>query len=105
MPKREDWPMFDLDTFIADCRAALAADRSHGFVREVNVATLEAPGQSGTTVLHEMDLDAGVTPSVARQETGEQIFDDLRGSAHPQQSCPSGLESVGSFPQRIRVRQ
>jgi hypothetical protein len=27
--------MFDLDTFIGDCRAALAADPSHGSVREV----------------------------------------------------------------------
>ena len=27
--------MFDLDQFIGDCRAALAADRSHKRVREV----------------------------------------------------------------------
>jgi hypothetical protein len=27
--------MFDLDQFIADCRSALAADKSHKLVREV----------------------------------------------------------------------
>ena len=27
--------MFDLDQFIADCRAALAADKSHKNVREI----------------------------------------------------------------------
>jgi predicted metal-dependent enzyme (double-stranded beta helix superfamily) len=43
MPKSEDWPMFDLDRFIADCRAALAADRSHAFVREVVARTVSDP--------------------------------------------------------------
>ena len=28
-------PMFDLDQFVADCRDALAADKSHKLVREV----------------------------------------------------------------------
>ena len=29
--------MFDLDQFIADCRAALAADKSHKNVREIAI--------------------------------------------------------------------
>jgi len=35
--------MFDLDQFIADCRAALAADRSHKFVREVVARAVSDP--------------------------------------------------------------
>jgi predicted metal-dependent enzyme (double-stranded beta helix superfamily) len=36
--------MFDLDRFIEDCRAALAADRSHKLVREVVERTVADPG-------------------------------------------------------------
>jgi predicted metal-dependent enzyme (double-stranded beta helix superfamily) len=36
--------MFDLDRFVADCRAALAADRSHKFVREVVARAVSDPG-------------------------------------------------------------
>jgi len=32
--KNKDVTMFDLDTFVADCRSALAADKSHKSVRE-----------------------------------------------------------------------
>jgi predicted metal-dependent enzyme (double-stranded beta helix superfamily) len=35
--------MFDLDQLIADCRAALAADPSHKFVREVLARTVSEP--------------------------------------------------------------
>ena len=35
--------MFDLDQFIADCRAALAADPSHRFVREVVARAVAEP--------------------------------------------------------------
>jgi predicted metal-dependent enzyme (double-stranded beta helix superfamily) len=35
--------MFDLDQFIADCRAALAADRSHRHVREVVARAVSDP--------------------------------------------------------------
>ena len=28
-------PMFNVDQFVSDCRAALAADKSHRYVREV----------------------------------------------------------------------
>jgi predicted metal-dependent enzyme (double-stranded beta helix superfamily) len=35
--------MFDLDQFIADCRAALAADRSHKLVREVVARAVSDP--------------------------------------------------------------
>ena len=35
--------MFDLDQFIADCRTALAADRSHKFVREVVARVVSEP--------------------------------------------------------------
>src|SRR5262250_3374549 len=35
--------MFDLDQFIADCRAALAADPSHKFVREVVARAVSDP--------------------------------------------------------------
>ena len=35
--------MFDLDTFIADCRAALAADKSHKSVREVLARAVSEP--------------------------------------------------------------
>jgi predicted metal-dependent enzyme (double-stranded beta helix superfamily) len=35
--------MFDLDRFIADCRAALAADRSHKLVREVVARAVSEP--------------------------------------------------------------
>src|SRR5665213_4027095 len=35
--------MFDLDQFVADCRAALAADRSHKSVREVVARTVSNP--------------------------------------------------------------
>jgi predicted metal-dependent enzyme (double-stranded beta helix superfamily) len=35
--------MFDLDQFIADCRAALGADRSHKLVREVVARALSDP--------------------------------------------------------------
>ena len=35
--------MFDLDQFIADCRSALAADRSHKLVREVVARTVSDP--------------------------------------------------------------
>ena len=35
--------MFDLDTFIADCRAALAADKSHKSVREVLARAVSDP--------------------------------------------------------------
>jgi predicted metal-dependent enzyme (double-stranded beta helix superfamily) len=36
--------MFDLDRFIADCRAALAQDRSHKGVREVVARAVSEPG-------------------------------------------------------------
>jgi len=36
--------MFDLDRFIADCRAAVAADPSHKLVREVVERAVAAPG-------------------------------------------------------------
>jgi predicted metal-dependent enzyme (double-stranded beta helix superfamily) len=36
--------MFDLDQFIADCRAALAADTSHKNVREVVARAVSDPG-------------------------------------------------------------
>jgi len=35
--------MFDLDQFIADCRTALAADRSHKCVREVVARAVSDP--------------------------------------------------------------
>ncbi len=35
--------MFDLDQFIVDCRAGLAADRSHKFVREVVARAVSDP--------------------------------------------------------------
>src|SRR6266545_2275431 len=35
--------MFDLDQFIVDCRAALAADRSHKLVREVVARAVAEP--------------------------------------------------------------
>jgi predicted metal-dependent enzyme (double-stranded beta helix superfamily) len=35
--------MFDLEQFVADCRAALAADRSHKHVREVIARTVSDP--------------------------------------------------------------
>jgi hypothetical protein len=35
--------MFDLDQFIADCRAALAADKSHKNVREVVARAVSDP--------------------------------------------------------------
>ena len=35
--------MFELDQFIADCRAALAADKSHKSVREVVVRAVSHP--------------------------------------------------------------
>jgi hypothetical protein len=35
--------MFDLDQFIADCRAALAGDRSHKFVNEVVARAVSDP--------------------------------------------------------------
>jgi predicted metal-dependent enzyme (double-stranded beta helix superfamily) len=35
--------MFDLDQFIADCRSALAADRSHKLVREVVARSVSEP--------------------------------------------------------------
>ena len=35
--------MFDLDQFIADCRAALAADKSHKHVREVVARAVSGP--------------------------------------------------------------
>ena len=35
--------MFDLEQFIADCRAALAADGSHKSVREVVLARSQTP--------------------------------------------------------------
>ena len=40
--------MFDLDQFIADCRAALAADASHKLVREVVARAVSDPAISGT---------------------------------------------------------
>jgi predicted metal-dependent enzyme (double-stranded beta helix superfamily) len=36
--------MFDLDRFVADCRAATAADRSHRAVREVVARAVAEPG-------------------------------------------------------------
>jgi len=35
--------MFDLDQFIADCRAALTADRSHRLVRDVVARAVSDP--------------------------------------------------------------
>jgi hypothetical protein len=35
--------MFDLDQFIADCRAALAADESHKSVREIVARAVSDP--------------------------------------------------------------
>jgi len=35
--------MFDLDQFVADCRAALAADRTHNLVHEVVVPAVSDP--------------------------------------------------------------
>ena len=35
--------MFDLDQFIADCRSALAADKSHKLVREVVAKAVSDP--------------------------------------------------------------
>jgi len=35
--------MFDLDQFVADCRAAVAADRSHKLVREVVLRAVSDP--------------------------------------------------------------
>jgi len=35
--------MFDLDQFIADCRAALAADKSHKSVREIVARAVSDP--------------------------------------------------------------
>src|SRR4030081_869404 len=37
------YPMFDLDQFVSDCRAALAADRSHRHVREVVARAVADP--------------------------------------------------------------
>ena len=36
--------MFDLDQFVADCRAAVAADASHKIVREIVERAVAAPG-------------------------------------------------------------
>jgi len=53
--------MFDLDQFIADCRAALAADLSHKFVREVvaravadPAAVLKGLGEPNRAGLHKL---------------------------------------------------
>jgi predicted metal-dependent enzyme (double-stranded beta helix superfamily) len=51
--------MFDLDQFVADCRAALAADKSHKHVREVvaravadSASVLKALGEPKSAGLH-----------------------------------------------------
>jgi len=41
--KTSDRAMFDLDQFVADCRSALAADRSHKHVREVVARAVADP--------------------------------------------------------------
>jgi predicted metal-dependent enzyme (double-stranded beta helix superfamily) len=39
----QETPMFDLDQFTADCRAALAADKSHSHVRDVVARAVADP--------------------------------------------------------------
>src|SRR5262245_6725788 len=60
--------MFDLDQLIADCRTALAADRSHKFVREVLARTVSEPasvldalGEPKRAGLHKLHQSADLT--------------------------------------------
>jgi predicted metal-dependent enzyme (double-stranded beta helix superfamily) len=60
--------MFDLDQLIADCRAALAADPSHKFVREVLARTVSEPasvlnglGEPKRAGLHKLYQSADLT--------------------------------------------
>jgi len=60
--------MFDLDQFVADCRAALAADPSHKLVREVvaravsdPVSVLKALGEPQRAGLHKVYQSADLT--------------------------------------------
>ena len=63
-----------------------------GREREVNVAALEARGQTDAAVLDEVHLDAGVPPPIARKETGEQGLHRLRRGAHPEHACLPSFE-------------
>jgi predicted metal-dependent enzyme (double-stranded beta helix superfamily) len=60
--------MFDLDRFIADCRAALAADRSQKFVRDVvaravsdPASVLKALGEPQRAGLHKLYQSSDLT--------------------------------------------
>ena len=59
--RRDDGAVFDIDEFVADCRAALAEGEPHGAVREVvqramatpaQVAAALDPTEGGFTLLH-----------------------------------------------------
>ena len=66
--KDEPNPMFDLDQFVSDCRAALAADRSHRHVREVvaravsdPAAVLKGLGEPQRAGLHKLYQSSDLT--------------------------------------------
>ena len=61
-------------------------------VREVDVAALQATGQSGATILDQANLDARMTAPVLGQKIRKQVLDHLRGGADPQQAGLPGFE-------------
>jgi hypothetical protein len=58
----------------------------------MNVASIEALVQTCAAVFDEMDLDTGVTQSIERQELRDQILDDLRSGAYPQDPGLAALQ-------------
>ena len=52
-----------------------------------------------------MDLYASVAFTVARQKICQQILDNLRCSANPEQSNFSGLERARALANRVRIEQ
>ena len=72
-------------------------------VHDVNVAAIQVTRQAGAAILHQMDLDAGVTFAVTRQKICQQILDDLRCGANPQHSDFSALEGTRPLAERCHV--
>ena len=68
--------MFDLDRFIADCRAALVADATHKSVREI---VLRAVSDPGALTLDGQTRDAapslgGVSTYVSGKRPASKLF-------------------------------
>src|SRR3954452_16967980 len=71
----------------------------------MKVAAFQTVMEPNTSVLDQVDLDAGMAAAILRQEAGEEILDYVRRGADSKNPGLSGLERPRALAEQVRFRK